>query len=76
MLTGVTVGFGGPSVAQIPNPSTITTAANRTENPLTPNLKIDLCNNRKKLIPDYAEFMNVRLGYELLLAYLQRSVRM
>jgi len=39
-------------------------------------LKIDLCNNRKKLIPDYAEFMNVRLGYELLLAYLQRSVRM
>jgi len=76
MLTGVAVGFGGPSVAQIPNPSTITTAANRTENPLTSNLKIDLCNNWKKLVLDYAEFMNVRPGRDLLLAHFQRSVRM
>ena len=76
MLTGVAVGFGGPSVAQIPNPSTITTAANRTENPLTPNLKIDLCNNWKKLVPDYAEFMNVRPGHDLLFAQAQRSVLM
>jgi len=76
MLTGVAVGFGGPSVAQIPNPSTITTAANRTENPLTSNLKIDLCNNWKKLVLDYAEFMNVSTGCDLLLAHFQRSVRM
>ncbi|HVQ68872.1 MAG TPA: hypothetical protein VMT08_15375 [Bradyrhizobium sp.] len=76
MLTGVAVGFGGPSVAQIPNPSTITTAANRTENPLTPNLKIDLYNNWKKLVPDYAEFMGVRPGCDLLLAHAHRSVRM
>ena len=54
----------------------MTTAASRIENPLTPYLKIDLCNNWKNLVPDYAEFMKVRLSYELLLAYLQRSVRM
>jgi hypothetical protein len=63
-------------VAQIPNPRTIATAASRTENPLTPNLKIDLCNNWKKLAPDYAEFMNVRLGCGVLLAHVQRSVCM
>jgi hypothetical protein len=76
MLTLVRVGFGGPSVAQIPKPSRTTTAANRTENPLTPNLKIDLCNNWKKLVLDYAEFMNVSTGCDLLLAHFQRSVRM
>ena len=76
MLTLVRAGFGGPSVAQIPKPSRITTAANRTENPLTPNLKIDLCNNWKKLVPDYAEFMNVRPGHDLLFAQAQRSVLM
>jgi hypothetical protein len=63
-------------VAQIPNPRTIATAASRIENPLTPNLKIDLCNNWKKLVLDYAEFMNVRPGCDLLLAHFQRSVRM
>jgi hypothetical protein len=36
MLTCVTAGFGGPSVAHTIKPSRTDTAANRRENPLTP----------------------------------------
>jgi hypothetical protein len=50
-------------------PSRIDTAASRTENPLTPYLKIDFRDNAKKLVPDYAEFMNARRGCDLPLAH-------
>jgi len=76
LLTWVRPGFGGPSVAHSAKPSRITTAANRTENPLTPYLKINFRDNAKKLTPDYAEFMNARRGCGLLLAQPQRSFRM
>jgi hypothetical protein len=52
------------------------TAASRTENWLTPYLKIDFRDNAAHLVADYAEFMDSRLGLGLLLAYRQRSVRM
>ncbi len=75
-LTCVTLGFGGPNVAQTPRPSRIVTAASRTENLLTPYPKIDFRDNAAILVADYAEFMNKCLGLNLLLSYRQRSLRM
>jgi hypothetical protein len=47
----------------------MTTAASRIENPLTPHSKIDFRDNAKKLVPDYAEFMNASRGCYLPLAH-------